>query len=150
MVKTNLELDLENERSYLLDGVEDGRYSENVVLVPGNDLLDLLFDVLDGHLVLLLAERDELLIRHFAHFVISKAFDHGVQNLVNGSVDSSAAISYLFHGGDDHIFQSHVLLVRGLLGIDETVSITKNLEVFAQRLAYLCGKSLGKLDALSL
>ena len=50
----------------------------------------------------------------------------------------------------DHVFQGDVFFIRGLLCVDEAVSVSKDLEVLTQRLAYLCGKGLGELDALSL
>lgn len=74
----NVELDPENERSYVFEGIVHGRDLKNVVLVPRNYLLDFLFDVSGGHLVLLLVKREELLIRHFTDLILAKAFDHGV------------------------------------------------------------------------
>ena len=101
----NVELNPENERSYILDGIKHGRHSENVILVPRDHLLDLLFDVLDGHLVLLLTKREKLLIRHFADLVLSKVCDHGVQDLVDGGTGFDLLlICILFHRVYDHIF----------------------------------------------
>lgn len=116
----NVELNPNNERSYILDGIKHGRYSENVILVPRNHLLDLLFDVLDGHLVLLLTKRDELLIRHFADLILSKVLDHGVQNLVDGGTiyTDLLLISILFQRVYDHIFQCDVFFIRRLLRVD--------------------------------
>ena len=117
--------------------------------MPRNYLLDLLFDVLDGHLILLLTKRYELLIRHFADFILAKDCFHGVKNLFDGGIGSTANLLHCLY---DHVFKIDVFSIgyRGLLIVDKAVSIRKGLEVLTQRLTNLGGKSLRKLDALSL
>lgn len=113
--------------------------------MPGNYLLDLLSDVLCGHLILLLIKRDELLVRQFTDLVLAKIFDHGVENLIYRGIGPTDFL----HGVNYHIFEIVIFeVIRGLLGVDEAISSFHSLEILTQRLANLGGKSFREYDAL--